>query len=151
MEAAHNLFSKDIVTAKAVKERIGANYLDWIRFDTRRVSFTDELMAKEAALCVREDGSKIDDVARDAKRPINRAVMYLDQVEPALKEHLLAAQKGSLIGPVRIGDAYSLYCLIDKQMPSDDDPEIRERAEESLVKSAVAHEVNNRVQWLARL
>jgi hypothetical protein len=115
------------------------------------VAFTDELVAKEAALCVREDGLELDDVARDAKSPINRAVMYLDQVEPVLKEHLLAAQKGTLIGPVKLGNEYALFWLADKQMPSDDDPEIRKRAEESLLKSAVAHEINNRVQWLARL
>jgi hypothetical protein len=151
LELLFSHFQKEIVTAKAVKDRIASRYLDWIRFECGYVRFASEAEANEAAMCVRDDGLALDEVARDAKRPLGHAVMYLDEVEASLKQHLLGAQKSSLVGPVKSGDEYALYWLIEKQMPTEQDPQIIERAEAAILKAAVSHEINNRVQWLVQL
>jgi hypothetical protein len=151
LEAAFDHFQSGLATPKAIRERIAANYLDWIRFDISMVTFADEAAASEAALCVREDGLSLAEVAEDAQRPISHEVVYLDQAEAALKGHLLGAQKEAIVGPVKRGDGFALFWLADKQMPSEEDPQIRERAEEAILKAAVNHEINNRVLWIARL
>src|SRR5205085_2166618 len=138
-------------TPEAVQARIHSQRIEWIRFDCRFVEFPEEYLANEAALCVREDGLELHEVAADAKRDVQHNSFYLEDAEPVLKSHLLGASTKELIGPISSGGQYLLFLVLDKQIPSERNLAIRERAEQALLKNALEHEVNNRVRWCITL
>lgn len=147
METAFEQFRNALMTPEAIQARILSQRIEWIKFDCRYVEFPEEHLAKEAALCVREDGLELHEVAADAQRDIRHHSFYLEDAELVLKSNLLGASKRELIGPYNSNGQYVLLLVLDKQLPSERDRNIRERAEYALLKSALEHEVNNRVQW----
>jgi hypothetical protein len=104
-------------------------------------------MAREAALCVREDGRNLGEVAADARRELRRSAMYIEEVDAALRDDFLGAQKGELLGPFEDGGDFVLYQVLDKTLPSSDDEALFVRAREAVLQLQLDREVNNRVKW----
>lgn len=148
LERAFERFRDEIVTERAVQDQIRAHHLEWIRFSCRYVRLEDEEAAREGALCVREDHCDLNDVAADAKTEVREETFYLDDVEGVLKDQLLGARPGELIGPVAINGGFGLFEIREKVIPREDDPELRQRAEAAVLERVVRREVENRVEWL---
>ncbi|HKV72873.1 MAG TPA: hypothetical protein VJN95_00020 [Gemmatimonadales bacterium] len=144
-------FRRQILTAEALKREVSHHHLDWIRIDCRALGFGDEGRAREAALCVREDGLGLDEVSLDAHVPAFDSRFYLDELEADLRPAFLAAQPVDVIGPVPFDGGYSLFRIMDKVMPSEQDPEIRRRAEASVITRSLAEEVQRRIRWRTAL
>jgi len=151
LEVALVRFSAEALTTRAIRDQISAHYLDWIRLDCHVASFPDEQMAREAALSVREDGLALSEVAELARATVDDARIYLDEAEPNLREHLLSAAKGDLVGPVPMDQEFLLVLVRDKVMPAEADPEIRRRVEHALIARLLAREVDARAQWLSSI
>jgi hypothetical protein len=151
LEAARHRFRAAVLTPQAIRDQIAIRYLDWIRFHGEVLSVSDEHVAREAAAAVREDGLPLAQVAALARESVEEIEFCLDDVEPALREPLLSAGKGDLIGPVAVGEEFRLVLVKDKVMPSDADPRIRRRAEEELLTRLLAREVDARVEWHVEL
>lgn len=139
---------RQAVTPKLIETRIADHRLDWIRFDCRYVWFGEERIAREAAFCVMEDGLTLDEVARDARGIVQRWNFYLDEIEPPTRPHFLAARQGDWLGPVKLLAGFPLFSIVAKRMPAADDPQIRERAEQSIIASFTRQAINERVKWV---
>jgi hypothetical protein len=140
-----------LVTSKATAEQIRTHYLDWLRIDSDVTAFPTEDMAKEVALSVREDGMTLVEVAAEVGRPVKRYSGCMDGYDRTVKNVLLAATPGDLVGPFFHGGAYHLLHVLEKTVPSRDDPETVERAERATLEAALARETNGRVRWHWRL
>ena len=151
LEASYQRFCDHVVDAQGIKHQVKSHRLDWIRFDCRYVLFSQEQIAREAALCVRDDGMQLAEVAANASIALHHAAVYLDEVEPSLRDRFLSAEKGALIGPLDWDHAFGLFLIEDKIIPTVEAPEIKQRAQETLLQSAVTREIDNRVKWHARL
>lgn len=147
LESLYGAWSRRFADPPAIRAQIDAHRLDWIRLDLRDLGFSDETTAREAALCVREDSDSLEAVALQAHRPIAKTRPYLAEVEESVRPGLLSARPGDLIGPVLVGDEFHLYELCGKTPPSEQDPEIRSRAEQALLAKIVEHEIAARVHW----
>lgn len=135
----------------ALTAEISDNKVGWTRVDLVRLIHRDEMVLREASLCVRLDGRELADVAADAKAELRETSLLLDDAEPLLRTRLLAANPGDLIGPLAIGGGYQLVLVVRQVAPSLDDPMARVRAEETIIKRALATEVNRQVNWHERL
>lgn len=151
LEASYQRFCDHVVDAQGIKNQVDSHRLDWIRIGCRYVLFSQEQMAREAALCARDDGMQLDEVAANAGIALQNATMYLDEVEPSLRDRFLSAEKGALVGPLNWDKAFGLFLVEDKIIPAVEDPEIKQRAQETLLESAVNREINKRLKWHARL
>lgn len=151
LEGYFQFFSKQVLTPKAIKDQINSHRLDWTKLDCLQVLFPDEQMAREAALCVREDGKELAEVAAEAKTEVQEACFFLDQAVPEWRDHFLGAQKGELVGPLKSEEGFALFLVRDKIMASMEDPDVRQLAEQAVLERAIDHEVNNRVKWHSRL
>ena len=151
LEASYQRFCDHVVDAQGIKNQVDSHRLEWIRVGCRYVLFSQEQMAREAALCARDDGMQLDEVAANASIALQNATLYLDEVEPALRDRFLSAEKGALVGPLNWDKAFGLFLVEDKIIPAVEDPEIKRRAQETLLESAVNREINKRVKWHARL
>jgi hypothetical protein len=117
--------------------------------DCQAVAFGEEGQAREAALLLREDELDIEEVAGEADVPIEDVVLYLDELDTEQHSRFLGAAVGDVIGPVKRDEAYMIYQVVAKVMPTVNDPEIVRRAGEGILARVLASEVNKRVRWHA--
>lgn len=134
----------------ALIAEIDDNKLGWIHLDLRVLIHHDEMVAQEAALCVRMDSREMADVAADAGARLQERSLLLDDAEPILKTRLLAAAPGDLIGPLAIASDHQLMLVVRRVPPSLDDAMVRRRAEETIINRALSAEVNRHVNWHER-
>ncbi|HSE98731.1 MAG TPA: hypothetical protein VLD57_10755, partial [Blastocatellia bacterium] len=137
----------ETLTPKLIESKIADHRLDWIRFDCRYVWFGEERIAREAAFCVTEDGLTLDEVAWDARSIVQQWNFYLDEIEASTRPHFLAARQGDWLGPIKLLEGFPLFSILSKLLPAADDPQIRERAERSIIASFTEQAINERVRW----
>jgi hypothetical protein len=147
LELAFRRFRERALTPAAIDREIRAHRMEWTVVECRSASFPDQEEAREAALCVREDGRDLAEVAGAAGGQMRLDRASLDEMEPDVQELLMGAGKGDLIGPVRRGSESVLYQVVDKIPPSEGDPDAVGRAEEAILKSLVDREITDRVKW----
>jgi hypothetical protein len=136
------------ITENKIRERVQAQPLDFIRFDLRLLTFSDQSQAAEGALCIREDGERPSDISRFAGARLVNLKGYLEELDSAYRNELAGAQPKEIIGP--LPDSTGQYVIIyvaSKTSPSIKDPEVCARAKQKLLESVINYEVNNRVQW----
>lgn len=131
-------------------DSIASHFLDWMHFDCEYIWFAEERLAREAALCVTEDGYSLEDVAGDARSVVQQWGFFLDEIEPRVRGEFLAARPGDWLGPLNFLEGFPLFRIVHKQMPLDADPEVRRRADLNILETVMSHEVANRVRWIAR-
>jgi len=142
-------FRRGAVTDEALRKEIAMHQMDWVKIDCRAVEFALEAEAREAALCLREDGMPLEDVARDAHVGVGVLSFYLEEVSGDDRSRFLASHAGDVVGPIPVDDVHVLYRVDRKVMPGPEDPGVVARAVELVAARAVSVEVQRRVQWLA--
>jgi hypothetical protein len=139
------------VTDDAIEREVALHLLEWLRIEGRTLTVPLEDTAREAALCVRQDGRSLDDVARDAGAETRPLSVYAGDLEPELSTALVAAGEGELLGPLRRDHGFALVLVERKTPPAADDPATRRRAEERILRRAVQRAVLEHVEWHERL
>lgn len=147
METVWRRFASTEASPQAIRDLITTRWLDWIRLRVRRVFLPDADMAREVALCVREDHRTLCDVAAEAGANLDEGERYVDEVDETLRDQLVGAQCGDLLGPLPVADGFVLVEVVAKQPPSEADPDVRARAERALLSRTVDREVESRVTW----
>jgi len=142
-------FRQAVTAPETLAREVSSNQMEWIRVDCQAIEFAEDTHAREAALCLTEDGLDFADVAGEADVPIEEVIFYLDQLDPDIRSRFLGATVGDVIGPVAVDEVFTVYQVMAKVMPSIDDPDIQSRAEDRLLARALAAEVNRRVRWHA--
>ena len=149
VEEAFPPFCAHPVMPDALADEVGAHHFDWIVVDYRFAPFRDEETAREAALCIREDGAGLAELAGRAGSAEDGGRVLLEQAEPELRPYLLGARKGETLGPLRWRDQFVIVQVLEKTLPSVDEPQVRERASEAALSSRIEREVLDRVRWAA--
>jgi predicted HTH domain antitoxin len=142
----------DRVAAPAALEReIESHALEWTHVDCETVRFAAEETAREVVLLVREDGVPLAEAAEMAKSSVGKTRYLLEDVKPPLKDRLVGALPGELIGPLPSDDGVILVAVADRGEPSAEDPAIRERARDRIIRRTIQREIEKRVRWHERL
>lgn len=147
IEESFRAFVVAQVHDRALRDYISQRQLDWIQFDCRLLTFPEEGMAAEAALMMREDGEKFTGVYQVAHTEPRQARFFLDQIDDRVRDRFIGARPGDLLGPLHLDDEYVVYEITKKVLPTTDDPAVRQRAEEGLLKLAVERQRDRRVRW----
>ncbi len=140
-------FRTTLVTERAVQDYISTRQLDWVRFDCRVMAFPNAGMAAEAALMLREDGERFTSVYQVAHTEPRAAQFFLDQIEEAMRDHFLGSRPGDLIGPVHVDNEFVLYQVEEKVLPTIRDADVRRRAEDGVLSTALDQQLERRVKW----
>lgn len=151
LDGAYRRFVADAVTPAALESLLDIRKADWVRVDCRTLLLPTEAAAREAALCVRDDGLSLAEVGAQAGVGMQEHALYLEDATDDLGKALLSARTGELLGPVPLADRFALVLVDDKRPPSLDDPEILRRAQEAARRRAIEREVVNRVTWHERV
>jgi hypothetical protein len=148
LDEAYDRFAAAAATSDRLAALVAARYLAWLRIDGDLVAFADEDIAREALLCVREDGWSLADVAAAGRSQLRRRALVAEEVDVEVRHHLVRARDGDLLGPLLVDGRPTLVFVRRKRPPEIDDEEVRVRATRELVDTAVAREVADRVEWL---
>jgi len=146
-EELYEGFCEGAPTSRALERELELRAIDWTQFELAYIAADDEDVIREAALCVREDGMSVADVARLAGLARERESAELDSIADALKPSLLGARAGSVLGPVMVAERWRLIEVIERRAPSLRDAHVRELATRASVATALQAEVTNRVRW----
>jgi hypothetical protein len=146
----------DALRASVCSERelqglLAAMRADWIRVDCRTLTLPSENAALEAALCVRDDGLALAEVAEQAGAELAAHRLILGDTDKAFSDALMSARTGELLGPLPVGERWVLILVEEKSDPTIDDLEIRQRLEQEAMRRALEREVVNRVRWHERV
>jgi hypothetical protein len=138
---------REAASQPGVDQEIARRGLDWTRLELDVLELEDSNAAREAALCIRVDGSDITEVAAASSARVEHMSVYLGDLAPSLQPSLLAAQPGELVGPIEDEDAFVLFAINGRTPATPSDPELRRRAESALVERAVRRATEGRVRW----
>lgn len=134
-------------TPEARAKALEAKQMDWLRVECDLLELPIEGMAREAALCVREDGLTLDEVAGRAGIQVAERAFLLMDAPTELADPLLSARPGDLVGPVSSGDAFYVALVRDKRAPALDDPAIGELLDVEVPRRAIDSEVKKWIRW----
>jgi hypothetical protein len=151
LDRAYDRFVAEAITPEALGSVLEARKSDWIRVDCRTLVLPTEAAAREAALCVRDDGMALAEVAAQAGVEMREHAVYLEDAADELGKALLSARTGELLGPITLADRHALVLVDDKVEPTLDDPEILRRVQQAARRRAIDREVVNRVTWHERV
>lgn len=141
-------FAQVVATPDRLESLVTARYLDWLRIDRETASFRDLDTAAEAGLCIRDDGWTLRQAARAGGGRLSRRASLAEEIDDAHRHRFVRAHEDDLLGPLVIDGAPSLVQVLRKHPPTLDDDEVRLHATNHLLDTAVAREVNDRVEWL---
>ena len=140
-------FCAALLQESALADAIHNNRIGWTRLDLQCLVHADETVVREAALCVRLDGRPMADVAADAGASLQESSVLIDDAEPSPKSRLFSAAAGELVGPYAADSDHRLLLVVRRLPPTLDDPQVRRRAEDTIVRLALDAEVNRHVNW----
>jgi hypothetical protein len=145
--AAAERAGADTATEEALSHEVAAQRLEWLRIEGDVLELPAEDLAREAALCIREDGRALAEVAAECGAEPRLLSVYMGEIERELASTLLAAREGELVGPVPRNGAFALLFVRTKAPPTLGDPEVRRKAEERVIARAVERAVATKVKW----
>jgi hypothetical protein len=151
LEIAWRRLAAQLVTPQAIHGQIVSHRLEWTRFSAQTLSLSDPEAAREAILCIREDGRDMAVVAVEAGAALREEDWILEETDAEIHDHLVAAQAGEVLGPLPIKNGFLVVAVLAKQPASPDDPAMQTRAEQTLLTRAFGREIESRVRWIEPL
>jgi hypothetical protein len=150
METLFHQRLRAAITPDRLGVQLQTHRLEWIRVGWRYITFPELDAAREARLCIQEDGETLEEVAMRARTSVIPDAGLLERFEPPLRDALLSATPGHLVGPITLPDGHRLGVVDSKVPPSLDDPTVRRRAED-VVADVVLADRMKQVRWHERL
>jgi hypothetical protein len=151
LDRAFARFVADAQDHRTLESLLEIRKADWLRVDCRTLVLDSETAAREAALCVRDDGMALAEVSAQAGVAMREHSLYVEDAADQLGKALLSARTGELLGPLPLADRYALVLVDGKVEPALDDPEILRRVQEAARRRAIEREVVSRVTWHERV
>lgn len=152
VDAAYERLRATLTSPPALAACIETHRLDWLGVSCRTLIFGELDPAREAALCLRDDGRAAVEVAAESRATLRDEELRLEDVPDAVRrDALLGARPGDVIGPFPNGSGYLVTVVIGKTLASPNDPECRARAERELLRAALGDAMARHVRWHVRL
>ncbi len=151
IESAFNERIDAIAANGRLRDIVDANRLEWMRLELDTVSFPIEPAAREAILCIREDGLTLYDVAAMSHRNVERKALALADVDPEYRDRLLATEPGRIVGPLAVDDRFEVTALVSRTPATLADPIVAARARQALVDATIQHVIRSHVTRTAVL
>lgn len=136
IDDAYRAASERLVSEESLLNAIDAHRLDWVVADLDSIAFASKEAAREAILCLREDGLSMQEVAALSRQPVTRARLFLEDAPTEYRDQLLSAEPGSVIGPLLVDGRYQVTAVRGRTTPALQDERIVERARAVLLARA---------------
>ena len=141
----------DALSPERCSAALESRRLDLMRIGFRTACFPTERQAREALLCITDDGESFTDTVHRAGAQAEEQSLLLEDAPEILRAPLLSAARGEVI-LVRGPESESLIVqVIDKTPPGTTDPQVRARLEPALFSQRFDPLVDAYVRWTVPL
>lgn len=147
LQQDYERFRRHAVTARALQRQLETHALDWLRVDCEVVLCATVDAAREAVLCLRNDGMSPAEVAVQAGAEHSRRSALLEEFADELRPLLLGAAPGTVVGPAPLDGHVAVLLVTAKREPSLDDERLRALAERSVAEAALDRALGEHVRW----
>jgi hypothetical protein len=147
MEALYRQKSEALLNRKACEHEVAGLRLPLTQFDLETVELDSLDAAREALLCVHDDGMSMEEVATEGRYPYRRAEVLLEDLPEDLQQKFLSVSAGDILDPIARGDGFYICRVIEKAEPKADDDAVRERAEHSILERHFSELTAKHIQW----
>jgi hypothetical protein len=147
LEAAYGRMCGRILTTERLARALAAARLSLTRIDVERIELESQDAAREAHLCVREDGLTLEEVAREARYPFERLNLVAEDLPEDERQRLLCATIGVVQEPARVGEVFRVDQVTRKTDPELADALVRERIESKILDTAFAEAGSRDLRW----
>jgi len=136
-----------ILTDDNYRREVRARPLGLLRFEVESACFASPESAREAFLCVTQDGEALEVVALRAGSHLETCTRFVDGLPPDLQECMSSGAPGETFPPRQVGEVFRICRIRKKIDPELNDPEVRERVKQTLLESAFEDLVRKHVVW----
>jgi hypothetical protein len=133
IEAAFERVSSSAITEDARLRQLASMQLSLARFEIETLELDSESAAREAFLCVRDDGASLADLGAESGYRAERAEIWMDTLDETLAQQLLSAAEGEVIEPVAVDGGFKVYHVLRKFEPSVTDRAVSDRLDQVIV------------------
>jgi hypothetical protein len=133
IEAAYEAQHAKLLTSEARQRELIGLRLQLTRFEVEVIELESRDAAKEALLCVQQDGMSMEEVATEERYPYRRGEFLLGELPDDAQRKYLSVSPGDVLEPLPHGDGFELCRIIRKIEPQPDDPDIKSRLDQRLL------------------
>ena len=132
-EAAYAQIAATVVTEEGLARALRSRRLELMQLVVEEIEFDSLPAAREAVLCIRQDGLSMEEVAHESRFPYFKKEFVLEELPEDWKVSLLSTPENGLVGPLAADDLFHLFRVLRKVDPDINDPLIRRRLADDLV------------------
>jgi hypothetical protein len=147
MEAVSQSKASALATPEARVREFRFLRLPLTQFAVEIVELESADAAREALLCVRNDGLSMAEVANEGRYPYRCTDVLLEDVREEAQQTLLSARPGSVLDPIARGDGFQLWRVMEKKDPDPDDPAVRERIDQRIIDRHFSELCAKHIRW----
>lgn len=135
----------EIANPATLSSLLDAQRPELILLDVDTITFATEHAAREAVLCVREDGLSMHDVGVVSRHTVRRERLVVEDLPPELGVRWGAATIGQVLGPRADDGRFEVSMVVARTLPTVDDGRIAVRLRQRAIDMAAARAVRDRV------
>lgn len=147
MEAISHQKREQLLTPKMRQAELAALRLPLTRFELEMIELESQDAAREAALCVTEDGMSMEEVATEGRYPFHRFELLLQEIDTEMQQKFLSVSPGKLMEPLARGDGFHLCRIMRKIEPDANDPALHATIDQSILQRHFSGLVADHIQW----
>ena len=133
MDAAYRIRRDTLLVPQARQLELAALRWSLTQFETEVIEFESHDAAKEALLCVSEDGMSMEAVATEGRYPYRRINFLLEDIPIDRQQRFLCVSAGQVLKPIARGDGFELCRIAKRIEPHPDDPRVKSRIDQRLL------------------
>lgn len=146
MEVTYRRVCETVLTEQGRQKQLAMLRMPLTRFEAEVIEVESSDAAREALMCIREDGMSMEQVATEARYPYRRTAFRYEDVPNELQQKFWSIGAGALLEPLPRGDGFELYRIIKKSEPELGDTIVQERIDERLLERHFSALVRDFVQ-----
>ncbi len=146
-EATFRHVCDSVLSPQARQREVGSLRLQLTMFDLEILEVDTPDAAREVALCVREDGMAMEEIAEEGRYPFWREERVLEDFAPEVQQQYLSVAPGKVLEPSLNGGPYRVCRIMGRREPDPDDPAMQRRIEQRLLDRHFADAVLQHVRW----
>jgi hypothetical protein len=147
LESAYQAACAAILTPAALAQEVAGARLPLTLIDYESAEFDSVDAAREALLCVRDDGMALEEVARESGFPHSRQKSLAEDLPEDQREPFLWAPLAALEGPTASGGVFRLWRIFGRTEPRLTDPEVGRRIEARVLAAHFAGTGSSLLHW----
>jgi hypothetical protein len=146
MEVIFAKIVDNVLTPQMRKKQLALLRMPLTHFEAELIQVESRDAAREALLCMREDGMSMQEVAGDARYPYHRISFRHEDIPPEWQQKFWSVGAGDLLDPLPRGDGFEIYRITKKSEPDLEDAIVQERIDQRLLEQHFSALVREHVE-----